>query len=409
MQTLKSCFENHLSLKFDLKFLTELSRLRVSFINKNQDHMEFFGGVYTGVQTVRWSSSDFTNFYDLLDVDPVILENDIHSLPEVNKDFKVASDVFNLTCMYLVHGFLKSTYLDIKKRRLGAFTALLLFNYKCLTSLLFQYFKYPCDPKLAKATYDSLSLRFLIKKLKSWQEVLEFRANEVLDPNSQTKHYTELLNFRNDERIIYAVTDSQNRLRDMLKNIYGEMMLVKENGGKVIEVANTQINADGEVVFKDKTEGIDAYVNYCLGILHDRNSFIRNELTAIVIRLMPTMQESAFEETLEWLSEHILTDKRNIVEDFIKTVLSHSHNYMVSSEFVFKGTNDLGIILSKLKTVYGSSRSTDEELLKIRKVGSKIIEIATKKKNEQIVSAIRTGVSLYICLRTYTMKHYSGR
>lgn len=408
MRNLKSCIESHVDIKFDSHLLEQLVRLRIGFLNKNRDHLEFFGGVYTGIQTVRWSTVDFGNFYDILGIDPIILEGEIHQLPHINKDFKVASDVFNLVCMYLVHGFLNSKLIDSKKRELGATTALLIFNYKCLSSLIYQYFKYPCDPKLAKATYDSLSLRFLIKKCKSWQDVLEYRCKEILATDSETGHRKELVKFNDDLKITYCVTDSQGRIRDMLKNIYGKMIEVQQNNGKVIEVANTQINADGESVFKDRTEGVDTYSNYCLGIIHDRNSFIRAELTSVIVKLMPTMQERAFEEVLDWMSMNILGNHRGLVEEFVKTILGHSHNYLTSNEFVFKNTTDLSIILPKLKAVYGSSRSTDEELLRIRDQGAEVIKIATGKTNEQIVAAIRTGVSLYICLRTYTMKHYSG-
>jgi len=408
MSSIKEVFDRVLShVKFDKHLATLFFKQRISFLNKNSEHLEFFGGGLTGVQVVRFTSSDFSKFFDeILGIDPIGLQEELHELPSVNKDHKVGSDAFNLTCMYLVHRFLTSPMLDPKHKEQVCVDILLLFNYKCLTSLLSTYFRYPCDIKLAKATYDSLSFRFLIKKLGTWQKVLEFRCHDVLDKNGL--HLTNLVKFLDDDRIMYAVADSQGRVRDMLKNIYAEMILVQQSGYKINSTANTGIDADGEAVFKDKLGGLESYISYIVGLTGDRNSFIKQELIGIVLKMMHVVQERGFVKSLEWISLNILNQQEKEVEEFVTTTITHSHNYLTSNEFNFKNTRDISLILSKLKGAYSSSRSTDKDLERLRTIGEEIVQKALGKTNAQAAAALRTSLMLYVCLRAYTRDHYSS-
>ena len=65
-------------------------------------------------------------------------------------------------------------------------------------------------------------------------------------------------------------------------------------------------------------------------------------------------------------------------------------------------------MLSRLRGVYMSSRSTDPILIDLRERTEKIVEIATNNKNPSNLASTRTGVLLYIVLRTFTMKHYAN-
>ena len=74
-----------------------------------------------------------------------------------------------------------------------------------------------------------------------------------------------------------------------------------------------------------------------------------------------------------------------------------------------KNKSDLPGLLSKMKGVYTSSRSTDEELLNIRENVEKWVTLATKNSSPAVVAATRTGLLLYILLRTFTMQHYTSK
>lgn len=406
-RTIKEVFDEHLShLKFDQRLLNELYRFQIGFVNKNEEHMAFFGGKLLGVQVVRFTEQDnFKFFNDILNADNVLIKSEIiRDVKDINENFKVSSDILNLTLFYLMYRFLNSPFLDNNKRDDGARQCALIFNYRWIAAFIRDYFKFPADQKLAQTTYANLSSRFLIKKLGSWQEVMDYRSKEII--HGEGIHRDTLLKFDNDLGIIYAINDSQGRIRDMVKNIYSEMVKTQHSGERINVSSGTIIDADGQEVIKDRIHGLENYTSYILNILPDRNSFIKQELISVVVKVMHTMQERGFEKLLEWMSEHY--NKEPEIEEIVRKVLIHSFNFLIENGQVLKNTKDLAGLLTKLKGIYVSSRSNEKSLLELRDLGSALIEKAINKTNEQTVAAIRTGLFLYICLRTYTKHHYGG-
>ena len=53
-----------------------------------------------------------------------------------------------------------------------------------------------------------------------------------------------------------------------------------------------------------------------------------------------------------------------------------------------------------------ASRSSDPALLKLRNTGEKLIRKAVQSKNPSMLAAVRTGVLLYVVLRTFSKDHY---
>jgi hypothetical protein len=406
MATLKEVFDDYCShLKFDQALANAFYKLQLKFINKNAEHMAFFGGNTTGVQVVRFTERDFSVFFDdVVEIDALSLKEKIKEVEAINQNFKVSSDTFNLTCMYLIHRFLTSPSLDTKRRERAAVDVALLFNYRCITAIMANSFRYPADPKLAQATYANLSYRFLIKKLGSWQEVMAFRSQEMIDPEGL--HRKAFVKYNDDFAIVYAINDSQGRIRDMVKNIYSEMMKAKSEGDRIYTSSSTMIDADGAEILKDKVHGLASYTGYINSVIQDKNSFIKQELISIIVKMMHTMQDRGFVSVLEWLSDNVGTAEHKEIDELVNLIMVHSYNYLLANGRVLKNSKDIAGILGKLKGIYISSRSTDEDLLKMRVIGSAIVTKSIGKTNDQAVAAIRTGIFLYVCLRAYTKQFY---
>lgn len=405
-KSLKELFDEHLGrIKFNQALANEFYRFQVEFVNKNEDHMAFFGGKMLGVQVVRFTEQDYTKFFDIIDLDrdrvKYEIVNYVDAIPE---SWKVANDVFSETCMYLIHRFLTSPLMSEERRERAALDVALTFNYRWIAALIRDYFRFPADPKLAQATYANLSQRFLIKKLGSWQEVMTYRANEMIA--KEGLHRQTFLRYNDDGEIVRALNDSQGRIRDMVKNVYAEMVKAHNSGDKIHMTGSTTIDSDGVDVIKDRVHGLESYTNYLLSVIPDRNSFIKQELVQVIVQVMYTMQERGFVKVLDWISLNIATKPQ--VEEFVRLTLIHSFNYLSEHGSILKNTKDLAGLLAKLKGIYNSSRSSDEDLLKLRDLGTSLIGESIGKTNEQTVAAIRTGILLYICLRAYTKHHYGG-
>jgi hypothetical protein len=65
-------------------------------------------------------------------------------------------------------------------------------------------------------------------------------------------------------------------------------------------------------------------------------------------------------------------------------------------------------MLVRLRGAYTSSRSSDPYLLEMRSLTEEVIRPAVKTKTQAVVASVRTAVLLYIVLRAYTKRHYTG-
>lgn len=407
-ENIKAVFEQYCShLKFDAAFAKKINAFQVAFANKNEDHMTFFGGSSTGVQIVRFSQADRDSWFtDVMGVDDLSLEQALHELPSVNTEFKVSSSVFNNACMWMIHKFMTSPLLNDDQKHKAMIDCGLVLYYRYLSSLLFKYFVYPADPQVAAATYAQLSYKYELKRHGTWYATLVARCENLVAENSI--HYKTLKNYSNDLDIVYLLNDSQSRIRDMLKNIYAEFKKIHVEGTR-IRTTSSLIEHDGEMALKDQTKNLSNYRRYLHSIVGDKNSFIKEELITLIEKIMKTMPSRLLRETLKWCSDnHRFTGSKD-VEELIDQTLVHSFGYLSNNRNVLKETNDLAMLVSRLRGVYMSSRSVDPDLMIIREGAKNIVKKATGSKNESLVASIRTGLLLYITLRAFTMNYYSSR
>lgn len=403
---IKGIFERNCGdLVFDKKLAKKINDFQIGFVNKNEEHMVFFGGNLTGVQVVRFTSQDRDKWFgEIMQADDVTLEDELLKLPIINPNWHVATDIFNHSCLWLIHKFLTSEHLNDKEKHAAALDCALILYYRFITSLLFRYFRYPADPRTAQATYAQLSYKFAIKKYGSWYATLEARSENLIEENSL--HSNTFKEFTQDLDIVYLVNDSQGRIRDMLKNIYSVFKATHTSGIK-IKTTSSVAEHDGEQILKDKTKNLSNYTRYLHSVVSDKDSFIKEELTDLIEKIMHTMNPKLFKDTLEWCSINYKYSSDKNVEKLIDETLTHSFQYLTNNRNVLKDNTDLAGLLSKLRGVYMSSRSTDEDLIKIRRLSEKIIKQATNSKSENAIASVRTGLMLYIVIRAFTMNYYS--
>jgi hypothetical protein len=277
-------------------------------------------------------------------------------------------------------------------------------QYKFLTSRLYRHFKYPADRATAEATYAVLTYKYAIKQYGSWAGVLNARAEEVISPTGL--HHRAIEEFEPDSIIVYLLNDTQGRIRDMLKNIYDVFLQVHRQGIK-ISSTSSMVEHDGVEILKDKSKNLLAYTRYINSIITDRNSFIREELLTVIEKQMKTMPPRLFRESLEWMSDNYRQSGAGMVEELLNETLVHSFDYLAENRNLVRNSTDLASLLTRLRGVYMSSRSTDPALFSLRDKAEKIVKLATNNKNSSVIAAVRTGMLLYLIARAYSMRYYS--
>lgn len=391
---------------FDKAFCTKLVVYYIDFVNKNENHILFFGGHLLGVYPVSFTDEDRTKWFnEILGVDELVLYPKLIKIPAINEEFHISSDTWNLSAIWILHRIYNEKKLsnEIKHNTMQHVAAML--QCKFLTSLLTNYFKYPADPGKAEATYNGLSEKYNIKKYKTYGNFLMGQANIIVEKN--WNYFDAIETMRKDLRVVAALNGIQNGIRSMVKYIYGEFMRVHETGTKYLSNSST-FDHDGSEIIKDKLDLSSDYGRYIKDIISDKNSFVKEELIKVILNLVPNMPERLFRLCIENTPSQYFGNGIKTIDQILDKVLIHAYDYFMSNSSILSDkTVDLADILQRLKGIYSSSRATDPDLKLLRTITEKYVQKTIDNKVSTNVSSVRTGFLLYIMARTLTKHHYT--
>lgn len=390
-------FEEHLKhIVFDKTFFNNIMKFRLNWVHKSLEHMDFLGSNLLGVNKVVFSALDEEMFFlELLKVDYNELKHDIHSLYDIDVNRKVSSNVMLLTLTYLMHKFTNSKLLS-KEKDNAVKEVYYIFAYKVLGSLIGHYFTYPLDRSLAIAVHEQLNDKFLIKRLSTWNEVLEYRAGDVLQPNGL--HAKRIKQYKMTEDATRVVIDLQGRLRDMIKNIYVVIIDVKENNNKIVSTTLNEKDMEGDESLKSIVDRPDTYILYLKNIIYKQNDFIKSDLVHVVSNLLDMSTDKDLHNTLIYMSESYLTKTKDI-DYIIDKCIDLSIDYLSRNNVDKNYSKNLNKVLIMLRNYYAGSRVNSKDVETLKNMVKKIFVEATGKTNKTKVSNNRVGIIVYIFLR----------
>ena len=390
-------------LKIDKPLAREIHAYGQGFVNLNEDHVKFFGGNLLGVHPVRFKSTDkFRWNDDLLGIDEQEVRAAVIDLPTIDKNWVRGTDVMNLSCLYLCHRYMRSALSESDKQQ-AMIDVLLVLHYKFFSSLMAHFFKYPADESTALATYAALSKKYAIKQHGNWQAVFVARCKDIIDPMSI--HYRTLQRFDDDDAIQYMVTDIQGRLRSIVKNIWATFDEIRNQNSKILSIGGT-IELDGKVVVKDVTRNYTPYVRYLHEVVIDRGRFVKPELIQVIASAMQSMPDKMLFDTLNVVVTRAGASDKQTMELLDETLL-HAFEYLSSDRSAQAKFNDIPALIGKLKALYMASRTQDPAVLKMRELAEAIVAESIKSVNKSIIASVRTGLLLYIVLRSFSRQYYN--
>lgn len=407
-QSLAEVFERHFAkVKFDNKFAVSLYRYHISMSTSSAEHIQFFGGNLLGVQTLRYLPRDVRKFFDtVLNVDYDDLEYDIRQLKTIYHENSISGDIMNLTLFYIIHRFYTTQLLDEGRRQRAAFDTALIFCYRCLFALTNNYFRHPVDPRVAQAAYANLSNKHLIKKLGTWKKLCDYRAARIVSKtpeDGQDKiNYHDLYLFNDDLRITSIIQDSQGRFRSIINIYYDEFDKVHKDGQSIGTTSATITDADGDIVLRERTQGAEVLVRYMRDLINDSAGFIDGDLITVVADMNRNSSYRMIHASLDWIGENYHNPKYNkAIDAFITDVVVQSVFY-IEHNIPINRRKDLPFILTTLKNLFLSTRSTDPQLLSIRQQGEALVKAYNPGVSDSLMMATRLAIILYIILRGLT-------
>jgi hypothetical protein len=357
------------------------------------------------VYTVRYLPSDREAWFgEVLDVDDTSLTDALYDLDVINEEFKRTSDVVNLSSVWLVHKLMNSKGLSEKDRKKAMVDVVFMLQVKFLTSVFAHYIKYPTDPEVAQAVYESLSRKFGLKQHGSWGAFLLARSEEIVSPRGI--HYKTFRDFDDDEAIFYAITDIQGRMKEVVKKMMGILIHINNNKGRIVTTSST-VELDGEVILKDRKNSFNQYKRYIHATIQDSNTFIRGEVVKVVQDAMHTMPETLFLETLRYCSINYGQRGASEIAELVDELMVHAFDFLSKNRNLIRSNVDLTTLVVRLRSLYMASRMSDPALIKAKDLADSIVSKAVDSKNKAVLSSLRTGLELYIVLRAFTMNYYS--
>lgn len=389
-------------LKFDNRLLSQLERFVQNFINKSPEHVKCLGSNLTGVNRLSWSLDDRLEWEEnFLGIEGRDLRQRILALPHMDDVGRVAGDNFNISCCWLAHRFYISD-LPPRSKEKGMKLSMDILQYKLLSSIHSHYFKFPVDQNVAEATYAELSRKYDIKRYGSWRGVLDSRSENIISTGEI--HEQTIRRFDDDIAIVKMIQDIQFRLRDKIKNIWEVMARVIENDMKFGTVSST-VELDGALVTRDIERLSGDYLIFIKEVAAEQNRFIKPDLVQVVESTMATMPEKPFEQLLIIFTNKVAKSDKKAIE-LLELTMEHLFNVVLSDRKTNMRMNDIPGVLNRIRGLYTASRSSNPILEEMKEIGEKMVRKDVKIVNNANVAALRTGLLLYIVLRTMCKEHY---
>lgn len=403
--SIKQIFDDALvDLTLDKELFKRIKKYGQEFVYKNDEHINFFGSNLTGVYAVRFKTTDRNDWnLGILDIDEPAVRKQIIMLPTVKETWVRGTDVMNISCLYLVHRIYNMANLGPNEKYDAAMDVLMALHYKLISSLMANYYPYPADIRLAQMTYANLSKKFSIRQHGSWYKVLENQCKNILSPTGIHKRTIE--RFNDDGAIQNMITDVQGRLRAMVKKLWAVFEEVRSQNNKLMNVSG-KVDLGDKVVVRDLLRTDTPYVRYLGEIVLDKKRFIKKELIAVVGEVMQTMPEHLLEDVLVRLCDNAINRDKETLELLDETLL-HAFDYMSKDKYMKNKLSNLGTILIKFRALYMASRSKEAKMLRMRDLAEKIAASSAKTKSSTVIASLKTGLLLYIILRTFSMDHYN--
>jgi hypothetical protein len=397
-KNIKDVFEAHLGhIVFNSSFKSQIKQLRLNWTSKKDvnghQYSEFLGSNLLGVHPVRYSEQDeYLFFVNTLNVDPTILKDDLHSLPDIHKERSVSSNVSYLTMLYLGHKFATSNM--SKNDRIDAILEIYyLFAYKAMSSLITHYFnKYNLDIAIAKAVFERLSEKFILKKKGNWQGVFTHQAGVILPDGI---YYPKLVRFNTIDATDIA-SGLQTRIRDLFKNVYSVIREVSELDHRINTSSLIGSIGEDEDGFIDTMNAHDGTITYINSILPLKTDFVDSDIVYLVSYLIGS-DEDHVKTTLMYMSD--LAVEKKLYNNLTKDTLNITFRYLRDKRITHDYNTKILEIIQIMKGYWSASSVKDKDVLQLKKETKNIIRKATGVETDWVISKINITVLIYIFVR----------
>ena len=392
----------------DERLIRELKNFKNDWIKKRESHINFLGGNLLGPYEIIFSDADRATYFDILGInDYKELGQDILNLKDIvdikksaekdgkKGDRKVSFDVFNLSIIWLCHEYSIVFKNDIKKYHEAVDLIYFIYAAKVFGSRYILFFSnYSLEVETAKAVYEKLSGKFLIKKYDNWDRVINHLGKKLY--STDESGFDSKIKNINTIDSLYIAQDLHGSITSIYKNIFEVIMEVKKSGEKLRTTSSVDSTGEEDQV-RDLLDSPVTYIEYMKNIVISQTGFVDFAVVDIITDIYPKINEKVFKQTLTVISMYALEDK-TINDYFIEMPILLSIEYLGSSSGSNYATNIESIVVA-LKNYWSSSSVKQKEVAITKEKIRKFLEKNTTYSSKHIISNMVLAVIMYVFIK----------
>lgn len=392
----------------DERLIRELKNFKNDWIKKRESHINFLGGNLLGPYEIIFSDADRATYFDILGInDYKELGQDILNLKDIidikksaekdgkKGDRKVSFDVFNLSIIWLCHEYSIVFKNDIKKYHEAVDLIYFIYAAKVFGSRYILFFSnYSLEVETAKAVYEKLSGKFLIKKYDNWDRVINHLGKKLY--STDDSGFDSKIKNINTIDSLYIAQDLHGSITSIYKNIFEVIMEVKKSGEKLRTTSSVDSTGEEDQV-RDLLDSPVTYIEYMKNIVVSQTGFVDFAVVDIITDIYPKINEKVFKQTLTVISMYALEDK-TINDYFIEMPILLSIEYLGSSSGSNYATNIESTVVA-LKNYWSSSSVKQKEVTVTKEKIRKFLEKNTTYTSKHIISNMVLAIIMYVFIK----------
>ena len=395
----------------DIECIDNLEQYCIYFETKNE-HPLALNTATLAVYPIYFLALDRSMLFDICHVDESTLKSAISNCPAIDTTQKVRSDPYNNLVIWQAHKILTSK-LSSKDKDRGLLALFKMLNYKFFTSVVNHNFPHGANKAVMEATIRGLSNKFDIIQLGTWKRVIEERSKDIFA--SSSIHYKSLLNFTDDEKNLYVITDTQSRIRRKIVLVQQEYYNNYNNDEGIENYSNIGTDKDGEKIIAAASNVFDVMIAGLQSQIQSPGRFIDNELVETLCGMFTYVKPEVFKRVLIIFTEkaamqastnELDTTGRDSNDNvlytgcnlLIKEMIQKTYRYCILHKV--DPTNKI-LILKQSKNLYASSRITDEDILTIKRSVVAFVLGCDQSKRDATNASISIAFILYVIIRTF--------
>lgn len=409
-QNLKEIFDEYVNVSIDNKFLERITKWRNKFYSKNSEHVGFFSSASFGLYIPKWTSEEDDEWLtEIIGIDEEEIADYVYELPSINKDFQVSSNILSISFIYLMHkATISKSLTSFSDKVRKTLMEILVARY--MTSIMYKYFyRGKTSPEVSTEVFERLSKRFDLKVAGNWKNWIEMKAEGFVlgDEQRQDAKYAKQEVFQRfeDELVVRKLNSIKSQLNKAAIEINSVFRQVLEDQDKIASKSALSMSVDG-LYLADLVRDQTKYLHYQDAIFIDKNTFIKEDLLAVIEQSMPTISSNIFRGALEWILDNQMESK------YKRKIMEVRHDILIYAIQLIKDenlhTNDLVQVGYRLRQNILSGKNNDRTVIKVRKMIDEFIVKFRPQSKGKFVSLERSAIMIYIVLRTLAMNYYKA-